>query len=68
MIPDWLAQENASVSPPSLSRQGGKGTDGRTISNSAFAGCTCKVLGAGRKGFVERTIDAVSGFLRDMVL
>ncbi|HTY21128.1 MAG TPA: cobalt ECF transporter T component CbiQ [Geobacteraceae bacterium] len=68
MIPDWLAQENASAPLPPLPRQGRKGSKTKGISNEDVAGCKCKALGAGRKGFVERTIDGAVGFLRDTVL
>lgn len=68
MIPDWLSQENAPLSLPSLSRRDGMGSNVKGIDNAAVAGCRCKVLGAGRKSFVERTIDGAAGFLRDTVL
>ena len=49
MIPDWLSQENAPLSLPSLSRRDGMGSNVKGIDNAAVAGCKCKVLGGEEK-------------------
>lgn len=68
MIPDWLAMDNMPL-PQADGVQGGwNGTARGSVDHSILAGCRCKALTAGRKGFVERTIDGAVGFLRNAIL
>jgi len=68
MIPDWLTKENAPASVPVPAAARVQGRSERSAASALLAGCKCKVLSAGKKSFVERTIDSTARFFQEAIL
>lgn len=68
MIPDWLTKENEPASRCVPAGTSAQGLSARSGNNAMLAGCKCKVLSAGKKSFVERTIDSTARFFQEAIL
>jgi cobalt/nickel transport system permease protein len=68
MIPDWLTKENAPQSSRLPAAAGTPGPPERSDTGAAPAGRKGSVLSAGKKSFVERTIDSTARFFQEAIL
>jgi cobalt/nickel transport system permease protein len=68
MIPDWLSEDNVPVTAPVPDGRRINDLAERTAWYAGLAGCKCKVMTVGKKGFVERTIDSTARFFQETIL